>query len=238
MRYLICFLIFCLGNVTTALAGDSAERRILGFSPDGKWFAFEQFGVQDGSGFPYYEVFVIDLDNDKWAQGTPVRVRIDDETATLHQARNKARVKAAPTLAKLRIIDQGRLLASNPVTENIADTSEISFQSHLNLKGVEYRHRIQLEQFALPAAPVCAGVGAETKGFALSIAKADQPPNEVYRDSAIPESRGCATGYAVADVIAATNTGRPDRFVVLVHVYKYGFEGPDTRFIALPVGAP
>jgi predicted secreted protein len=33
--------------------GDYADRTILGFSPDGGIFAFEEFGVGDGSGYPY-----------------------------------------------------------------------------------------------------------------------------------------------------------------------------------------
>ncbi|MBN9059609.1 MAG: DUF2259 domain-containing protein, partial [Rhizobiales bacterium] len=45
---------------TAAMAGDFAERSILGFSPDGGRFAFEEFGIQDGSGFPYSNIFVLD----------------------------------------------------------------------------------------------------------------------------------------------------------------------------------
>ncbi|MDH3740212.1 MAG: DUF2259 domain-containing protein [Hyphomicrobiales bacterium] len=238
MRNLIMAILFLLSASSNAFAGDSAERRIIGFSPDGKWFAFEQFGVQDGSGFPYYDIFIVDLDNDKWATGTPVRVRIDDEDATLHQARGKARVKAAPMLAKLRIIDQGRLIASNPVTEVAGDTSQITFQAHMNLSGLDYRYRIKLEQFDLPSEPLCKDLGTQTKGFAISISKADQPPTQAYRDTTLPKSRGCASRYAIADVIAANNPGRPNRFVVLVHTFAFGFEGPDARFIAIPVMAP
>lgn len=238
MRKLIITIFVLLSASASALAGDSAERRIIGFSPDGKWFAFEQFGVQDGSGFPYYDIFIIDLDKDKWATGTPVRIRIDDENATLHQARGQARVKAAPMLAKLKIIDQGRLIASNPVTESVGDTTEINFQAHMNLASLEYRYRIKLEQFALTGEPHCKDLGSETKGFAVAISKGEQPPVEVYRDAALPKSRGCASRYAIADVIAASNPGRPNRFVVLVHKFAFGFEGPDSRFIAIPVMAP
>ncbi|NNE23875.1 MAG: DUF2259 domain-containing protein [Rhizobiales bacterium] len=238
MRNLSLTLLFLVTAITSALAGDSAERRIIGFSPDGKWFAFEQFGIQDGSGYPYYEIFIIDLDNDKWASGTPVRIRIDEENATLHQARGQARVKAAPLLAKLRIIDQGRLIASNPVTEVAADRSEITFQAHMNLSGLDYRYRVKLEQFDLPSEPLCKDLGVQTKGFAISISKADQPPTQAYRDTALPKSRGCASRYAIADVIAANNPGRPNRFVVLIHTFAFGFEGPDSRFIAIPVTAP
>ena len=57
----------------TALAGESAQFNALGFSDDGRYFAFEQFGIQDGSGFPYSDIFLIDLDTDSFAGGTPVR---------------------------------------------------------------------------------------------------------------------------------------------------------------------
>ena len=44
----------------SARAGDVAELEILGFSDDGGVFAFEEYGVQDGSGFPYANRYYID----------------------------------------------------------------------------------------------------------------------------------------------------------------------------------
>jgi predicted secreted protein len=35
---------------TPALAGDRALIDYIGFSPDARYFAFEEFGIQDGSG--------------------------------------------------------------------------------------------------------------------------------------------------------------------------------------------
>ena len=77
MRLLIAA---CLSLLTAIIAftgplyaADAAERAILGFSPDGRWFAFEEYGVQDGSGAPYANIYVIDLDMDRWARDTPVQ---------------------------------------------------------------------------------------------------------------------------------------------------------------------
>ncbi|MGE6786024.1 DUF2259 domain-containing protein, partial [Ensifer adhaerens] len=45
----------CLAAAATAspaLAGDYAALQPIGFSADGNVFAFEEYGVQDGSGFP------------------------------------------------------------------------------------------------------------------------------------------------------------------------------------------
>jgi predicted secreted protein len=45
-------------------------------------FAFEEYGVQDGSGFPYANRFYIDVDTDSFiVADSPIRVRIDDEDA-------------------------------------------------------------------------------------------------------------------------------------------------------------
>ena len=37
--------------VTPALAGDRALIDVIGYSQDTDYFAFEEFGIQDGSGF-------------------------------------------------------------------------------------------------------------------------------------------------------------------------------------------
>src|SRR5262245_14136735 len=61
------------------LAGDRALIEFLGYSPDGKYFAFEQFGIQDGSGHAYSEIQVIDLVADKWTYGSPFLARATED---------------------------------------------------------------------------------------------------------------------------------------------------------------
>ena len=55
-----------------AQAGDFADRALLGFSPDGRYFALEEYGIQDGSGYPYSNIFLIDTTTDEWVTGTPI----------------------------------------------------------------------------------------------------------------------------------------------------------------------
>ena len=68
---------------TPAFAGDRALVDIIGYSQDADYFAFEEFGIQDGSGFAYSNVYVVNLETDSWALGTPIRVRADDEITSL-----------------------------------------------------------------------------------------------------------------------------------------------------------
>ena len=72
MRILALFAVSLLAQFTTPLAahaGDVAELEILGFTGDGGVFAFEEYGVQDGSGFPYANRYYIDTADDTFSQG-------------------------------------------------------------------------------------------------------------------------------------------------------------------------
>ena len=62
----------------TAQAGDFATLNPLGFSADGRVFAFEQYGVRDGAGLPYAEMFFLDLDADAFLKPSPIRVLLED----------------------------------------------------------------------------------------------------------------------------------------------------------------
>jgi predicted secreted protein len=81
-------------------------------------FAFEEYGVQDGSGFPYANRFYIDTANDSFLPGSPIRVRIDDDTATVEDARAQARRKAKrssrmPNSSPIRAILPGSIRRPN-----------------------------------------------------------------------------------------------------------------------------
>jgi predicted secreted protein len=63
-------LILACTMATGVRAGDVAELAILGFSQSGGIFAFEEYGVQDGSGFPYANRYYIDTATDSYVKGT------------------------------------------------------------------------------------------------------------------------------------------------------------------------
>ena len=86
-----------------AFAGDAAQFQPLGFSEDGRYFAFEEYGIQDGSGFPYANITILDTAADKWAAGSPFRIRLEDDTAALTDARDAARTQAEPHLEALAL---------------------------------------------------------------------------------------------------------------------------------------
>ncbi|WP_287335604.1 hypothetical protein [Mesorhizobium sp.] len=56
---------------SAAQAGDAAARRIIGFSPDGTYFAFEQYGTLDAgaSDSGWSEIDIIDTRTDEFVGG-------------------------------------------------------------------------------------------------------------------------------------------------------------------------
>jgi predicted secreted protein len=242
MKTVLALCLMLLGCIP-AHAGDAAERAIIGFSPDGRWFAFEEFGVQDGSGFPYSNIFVVDLDFDRWADGTPVRVLINqegDNQPPVTRARRQAADQAAAVIKSLEVGLPGVVLGSNPPTEINDEAYQLTVQEHFNLTSPEHKLTFNLQIFDAKSAEPCPDPAQKPKGFALAVARGFEPRRELHRDTLLPDSRGCPVGYGISDVIRfdADFSGKSPRLVTLVHVYRTGFEGPDVRFIAVPVRLP
>lgn len=216
-----------------AIAGDFAERHIFGFSPDGGTFAFEQFGVQDGSGFPYTDIFVVDTSSDQWVKGSPFRVLMRDERAVVKWARREALTKAGNTLRQRLVSKPGRLLASNPPEELSANPHKVVVNTRRVVPSAPERWTFTLDEIPIANKECAAYTSAPAKGFRLTAQQESGAPVTLHMDTSIPKSRGCPLRYAISDVIAYEPGGGSRVIAVLVSVYAHGFEGPDRRFLAV-----
>ncbi|MEP0320675.1 DUF2259 domain-containing protein [Bauldia litoralis] len=219
----------------TALAADNAESAMLGFSPDGRYVAFEQYGVKDGSGFPYSAIYLIDTATDQWVSGTPISVTREDETATLAATRAEAKARALPFLTARQIGVDGATLVSNPLTETSADPHFVSFQPfHFGLPSSQPDYRLHLAEYPLPA-PDCPDLelGKPFQGFRLTLTTPDGATRTLASDTQIPKSRRCPFNYAISEVVLYRPPVGEPVIVVLVSVFSFGFEGFDRRFLAV-----
>ncbi|RYC12282.1 DUF2259 domain-containing protein [Ciceribacter ferrooxidans] len=223
---------------TPALAGDIAGFRSIGFSGDGKIYAFEEYGVQDGSGFPYSNIYFLDTVKDAYLPGTPIRVRIDDEQAGLGAARAEAAQKASPLIESNGLADEpGQVVTLNPMTEVDSDAHRLRYLPFPGDPPFGKPHTLALEEYALPPPPACKDIVDEVKGFRLRLTERDGAASDdlVHEDDRLPASRNCATGYRLAGVVTHTPSGTPPVHMALVLVLSFGFEGRDGRWIAVPV---
>jgi len=233
------FIIVWMAIFSTAgFAGNTADRNIIGFSPDGAWFAFEEYGISDGSGAPFTNIYVINVDEDKWAKDTPVRINFGEKVAPVSAARKAAMKQVNPILKKLGITEPGILLASNPVTEITPNPRRIDFYRNKNLSSPGNKLSYVLKELDFPGNKTCKSFGINEKGFSLALTKGGSPLTQVYKDKKVPASRRCPKEYAISDVIEFIPSSGPVRHVVLIHMFVLGFEGPDSRFLAVPVTLP
>jgi predicted secreted protein len=220
--------------VRPASAGDVADLEILGFSKDGGVFAFEEYGVQDGSGFPYSNRYYIATATDTFLKGTPIRVRLDDEAATLGAARLQARQRGEAVVSQAELTaNRGITAGYNAVTELSADPYRMVVNPRPIFSPVDDPLEFRLDEIAMNDTGDCQSQG-EIKGFRLRRidAKDGDRTELLHEDKSIPKSRGCPNGYRIGAVQTFSMQGL-SAYAVLIAVRQYGFEGPDFRWIAV-----
>jgi predicted secreted protein len=222
-------------SILPAKAGDAATVEVLGFSPDGGIFAFEEYGVQDGSGFPYANRFYIDTSTDKFLPGTPVRVRIDDESAAIDTVRTQARERGQSVIPDDVLAgNRGFAAGMNAVTEFSADPFRMAVNPRPVFPPIDDPLEFQLREIHAGTPDLCQDFG-EVRGFRL--VKVSTVPGSqarlVHEDTGIPASRGCPLGYSLAGIQTFYPQAGEPVFAVLIAVRSFGFEGPDHRFIAV-----
>jgi len=240
---------------SAAQAGDAAARHIIGFSPDGSYFAFEQYGTLDAgaSASGYSEIDIIDTRTDQFVGGKPILIvdESEDATLTLEQARAQAAAKAAPFLAKYAIASRGEQTASDKFTfpgEMVA-YNDISRLEQVSQKWLSPLYdqldisTIQLDQILADSTTDCSASFDATRqgetsgkalGFRLTLQGQDGRPFKVlHEDKTVPGSRNCPTSYSLSESYEFAPAGKPAVIVVLVQRFSQGFEGRDRRFIAV-----
>ena len=221
-----------------AVAGDRALIDFIGFSGDGRYFALEEFGVQDGSGFPYSSIYAVDLSTDKWVKGSPFRVMLEEENATLARARRNAQETAAAALADLDVSAPAHVIAMNADGEP-GDGLSLTFGRPGSMPGeVAGQHELTLAMSPAGSPEPCEDyLGEKAKGFTLTLSEGNDATVLHDDGGTLPASRGCATTYRIYAVVTP-EYGEVSMGAAIISVYPYGFEGPDRRFIAVPLKVP
>lgn len=216
-------------SLACAHAGDAAGLSVLGFSKDGRYLAFEQFGVEDGSGQPYAEFTFIDVPGNAYAAS---RVSIDPEKFAdkpLEEATHHAREQAQPALKKLHLDtpESGTRVIYHPLTDISADPHQVRFtpQSPLGGQGHD-QYELRLEE--ADAGQDCAGLGS-AKLMTLRVKNIHSGQAKILQqDKRLPASRGCVMRYRIQEVYVYQN-----QVAVFVNLFSPGFEGENLRFMAV-----
>ena len=236
MRH-VRYALLALGMILpgASFAGDVSALQILGFTPDGGVFAFEDYGIQDGSGFPYASRFYINTATDDFLPNTPIRVRIDDESADLATARTQARSQGEAVVPEATLTaNPGFTAGFNAITEYSADPHRLVVNPRPVLPPVDRPVEFRIEELPMGAPADCQGID-DISGFRL--VRVDAEPGGqttlVHEDSSVPASRNCPQGYRIGAVQTFFPESGDPVFAVLIAIRSMGFEGPDYRWIAV-----
>jgi predicted secreted protein len=245
----------CVGLVPAAVlvslglahAGDAAARRVVGFSPDGRYFAFEQYTMVYEDDAAFSEYIVIDTVANRYVEGTPVRSLIrGDDGLDEKKARSDAAARAKPLLEKLRIAEAGVRIAGKPSID-IDDIGIYQLRPDPPAKSLAVslpgNRPATLSIDTRPMAEVmCDGYGgratpAKAMGYGLTLTMTSPgiAPTTLLRDEALPASRRCAADYGIAEAYLYSAPGGAITLAVLVEVIDNAdyHAGPNRRFMAV-----
>jgi len=230
MRITHALVLIC-ALAAAAFAGDYAKLEVIGFSTDSRYLAFEEYGTQDGSGFPYSSIFFIDTAKNSFATA-PVKVRIEKERATEKLARTRAAALATKSLRQFAIVrgNTGSLVLSHLPTDLTFDDEDkqVRFAEEIGSMYHKGDYALKLNEIPLKS-PECQSYGDDTFGFELTLSNKDgNATRTLQKDAALPTSRGCPLSYDIRSVYIYKGL-----VAAFVSVYTRGFEGPDLRHLAV-----
>ena len=245
-----------------ALAHDPARSmealalKVIGFSPDGRYFGFVQYGGQGDGGEYLAETYVIDTGRDRFAPGVPVRINTVDEEAIAEEAEDPAKLlalamkRSQALIKKFDVTRPGAILTRVEAARTDAPHSgsggPISGEKTVTAKHPvlgDLKLTLGIKQFAWPktsrhgthkGAISCAREVDWQKGagFRLTLEQAGRTI-VLNDDKTIPASRHCVTGYGIAEVHAFDRPDGKVTLAVIVGMDVRGFEGNDRLFFAV-----
>lgn len=239
-------------------AGDGAAVDVVGFSADGRYFAFEQYGEYDVCGGLYASITAIEIPGDRLVKGWPVQVMMDDDDPRfdgkeprdklLRDLRARAAADAAPLTAQLKIAMPGQLLIASRESQartllgheqvkSVRKAVVTTMTLPADLFGADTR--LVLREFDI-ALPRCKDqvTGDHPAGFALTLERKGGPTIHLSRDQTIPTARGCPDHYGLAEVHALRLPDGGTALAVLIQYFYLASHGPDRRFLAVTGRVP
>lgn len=220
MKKLILALLLSTAAIP-AHARDLYNFHALGFSADGKYYAFAESVQQDGSGFATADVSVLDVAANKLVASKTVTLQQDN--ATEQQALDQAIRGAALGRYGIdgRHTGEDLLVRVRTDRSNYTDTVFTTYY---------YRtYRLAIDATNLPERDECLGNQEQLLKLTLTSAEEGNDLRKVLQeDTALPKSRGCAGTYEVARV-----TRQGDSLVVIVSYTTPGFEGANLSYMAV-----
>lgn len=220
----------------TLYAGDAAHLYFIGFSEDGKYLAFEQYGFMDGSGFPYSEIITVNVPENSFAYSA-ITHYAEDENRTLSSTRDNVMFDAQSKIDALGIItgNTGDHVICHPTSDIDAEPRYVHFYERSGgvpgLSGFR-EYALTLNEIEVISNDDVYGHGPPKM---LELVVSTPGINDIIvlqRDTNLPKRRSNVLSYRIQDVYIYHYAGNT-YIAVFINYAMPGFEGPDMRFMVV-----
>jgi predicted secreted protein len=253
--FALALLLPLAATASGAHAGDGAAVHVLGFSADGRYFAYEQYGEQDGSGTLHSTIIAVETVGDRLVKGMPVAALMDPDHPALGKEprekqladiRAKAAADAAALLQQLGIAGAGTQIAAvlNSRSRAMLDPEQVKAVRQTTVSAIPLPTfgadaRLMLREFDI-ALPRCKDLvpGEHPNGFGLTLERKARPTIHLNRDQTIPTTRGCPEKYGIAEAHALPLPDGSTALAVVIQYFYLALEGPDRRFLVVTGRVP
>ncbi len=227
-------LALAFASISPAWASsDKAQLDVIGFSPDGRFFAFEQSGTLPQSHQGYAELYVVDTNSNAWVVGTPIKIRSHEQQGGVKHALDILDDQSARLLRRLGL---------NRAIEGVAfvpkDKTSLAFSLPWG-EAASLRLMIRGD-LAAPGCPLSIPMlrGA-VQGFHLLL----QRPTIVsvlYSDKMVPRERGCVLSYGFMSAYTKMRGNEAILAAIISYQEKTSHDDERTRYMAITsiVSAP
>jgi predicted secreted protein len=223
-KTLWALLAFAVSCAVSLWAGDTATFVDLGFSPDGRTYAFAQYGVQSGTLRPWAELFVVDVPQNNFVSGGRVSF-IHDRPIAAGQDGSGAfynvltRNSALTTRYGVNLLNQGQPLFISLDEPNSPPTQAIEFRDFDS--GSFYRATI--------VTTIEGGGNNLTSSFQINL---ERTARDGSRRSFVVGSptvkRALIVSYRMRKVLISPNSGS---LIFIIEMRKQNGPDYDTRFM-------
>ncbi len=236
MRIPLALFVVAIGT-QAALGYDASALKVIGFSPDGRYFALEENG--DNEGGHYTTTIVMDVAKSRSVSGSPFVGIEDNETL------DKANARAAKMIETLGISKQPSLTVTVPEAkaQETADSTPVDKIREAAVKvltlpdGFGPGARLTLTHSTRPSRKCDKGEDGAAV-IRLRLEKKAAKPVQISGARNIPSPEDCLIGYGIAEAHVLHLPDGGSALAVIVQYFYNGFEGTDRRFMAVTARIP
>lgn len=220
-----------------AMAAQNTQFVPIGYSEQGRYFAYEEFGTDEQNRVAYSKIYLIDLVEITHVVGTPIISEGDLSKLSFDQVRQNTRSSAQIFLQSLEITKPAIIAAMNGDGQFVEDRRFLSFGVPAISTDADSvgQYQLTLRSFETAAAANCIDFTQNPPmGFGLDL-KNSGTSTEIYMDKTLPRSRECPLEYEINAVVLPFGAIDVSQGIGIISTVVEGREGQSRHFIAIPL---